>query len=56
MANTVFLTGSRILQTVAIKASGRLTMLGIELAAYACVLLLFTAVQYICLLAPALKA
>jgi hypothetical protein len=56
MANTVFTTGSPILRTVEMMVTGRLIMLGIEFIGYGCLLLAFTAVQYVCLLAPALKA
>jgi hypothetical protein len=56
MANTVFTTGSPILRTFEMLATGRLTMLGIEFIGYACLLLAFTAVQYACLLTPAQKA
>ena len=50
MANTVFTAGSPILRTIEMMVTGRLIMLGIELIGYTCVLLLFTAVQYACLL------
>jgi hypothetical protein len=56
MANTVFTAGSPILHKVEMPATGRLTMLGIEFIGYGCLLLAFTAVQYACLLSPALKA
>jgi hypothetical protein len=56
MANTVFTADSPIVLTVEMMVTGRLTMLGIELIGYGCLLLAFTAVQYACLLTSALKA
>jgi hypothetical protein len=56
MANTVFTASSPILHKVEMPVTGRLTMLGIEFIGYGCLLLAFTAVQYACLLTPALKA